>query len=131
EELRAQLDADLVAGFEEIAFERRRDAERRRREVADEHAQREAVDRPRLELVDEMKRIPADGGVLGDRVLAAERAEVRKLDVLARLDDLPHRVDDLELVRSARRGDVGLVVLIANVDLVVDRVAGAIDALRR
>src|SRR5690606_15346335 len=149
-ERRARLDADRLARLEKIAVEPARHAERRRREVADEHTHRVADDDvpvpfvhvalaaalsgpgrvARVEAGRQLALLPADRGSLRDTPLAVQCAERRERDALERMHRSPRRVEDLERVRSRGRGDEALVALVANVELEAHGFARAVNALR-
>src|SRR3546814_6552476 len=78
----------------------------------------------------QLEAVPTDGRAVGELELTVDRAECRQTDVLALLHRVAGRVDDAQCVVTGWRRFQIAIRIIAHVELVLDRVAGAIDALR-
>ncbi len=79
----------------------------------------------------EQEIVPAHRGILRKRHLAAGGAEFGQGDVLDGMHHSPGRIDHLQPIVLLRRRGQGLVVLVADIELVLDRIARVIDALGR
>ena len=91
-ELRARHDDELVTRLDTRGIEVGRDAERRRREVCDEHLQR-APQAP-VETGLELEAVPAHGPVLWHEHFSVQRAEGVECRLLDAMDFLVHRIQN-------------------------------------
>ncbi len=126
---RLRGDLERVAGQEAPAVHLGGDPERRGCEVGDQypHGLQHLLAERRVQ----PEPIPAGDRVGGNGELSVVRAERGQRDGGALEHRLAARVDHGELIGSRARRAEALVTLVAHVELVLDALAGPVDALRR
>ena len=83
-----------------------------------------------VEICDQFELVPANSTFLGHSKLTACSAESGQYDVLNIVNHFAHWIDDLEPVSFARWRDVGVVILVTNKNLVLNKISRAVNSLR-